>query len=393
MEEAPMELLSTAELKALAAEREWPCVSIYLPTSVVRNETEQNRIRFKNLLSRAEGQLTAAGIRSLDVKNLLDTAHKLLPDSLFWQYQGQGMAAFVSPSGFRYYRLPARFEELVVVGHRFHLKPLLRVASGNGLFFVLALSLHHARLLQCTRQSAREVQVPNMPESLEDAVLKYIATPESYRDVYAGAPAQARAKHVGVTHSHAPDESDVKQRVWEYCRDVDRALREPLRNQRAPLVLAGVDYVLTIFRDASTYKHIAEGAILGNPDDAKSEELQARAWEGVEPAFRAARTEAAELYGQLKGSKRASNDIKEVAPAAYSGRVYKLFVDLSKQQWGLFNPEMMHADLHQHRESKPGEEDLLDFAAVHTLMNDGEVYGVEADAVPGGGSVAAVFRY
>jgi len=54
---------------------------------------------------------------------------------------------------------------------------------------------------------------------------------------------------------------------------------------------------------------------------------------------------------------------------------------------------MMHADLHHHQESKPGEDDLIDFAAVHTLMNDGQVYAVEADAVPGGGSVAAVFRY
>jgi hypothetical protein len=388
-----MELLSATELKALAADREWPCISIYLPTLVARNETEQNRIRFKNLLGQAEEQLAGGGIRSLEAKKLLDPAHTLVPDSLFWQYQGQGMAAFISPTGFRYYRLPARFEELLVVGHRFHLKPLLRVLSGDGLFFVLALSLHHVRLLQCTRQSAGEVQVPNMPQSLEQAVLKYISTPESYRDVYAGAPSQVRAKHVGVSHSHAPDESDAKQRIWEYCRDVDRALREPLRNQRAPLVLAGVDYVLPIFRDAGTYKHIVEQPILGNPDDAKNEELRAQAGELVAPVVQQARADAADLYGQLKGSKRASNDIKEVVPAAYSGRVHKLFVDLSKQQWGLFNPEMMHADLHHHQESKPGEDDLLDFAAVHTLMNDGEVFAVEAEAVPGGGSVAAVLRY
>jgi len=101
----------------------------------------------------------------------------------------------------------------------------------------------------------------------------------------------------------------------------------------------------------------------------------------------------AEFYGQLKGTKRTSNDIREVAPAAYSGRAYKLLVDLSKRQWGMFNPEMMHVDLHHHEESKPGEDDLVDFAAVHTLMNDGGVFAVEGDAVPGGGSVAAVFRY
>jgi hypothetical protein len=46
-----------------------------------------------------------------------------------------------------------------------------------------------------------------------------------------------------------------------------------------------------------------------------------------------------------------------------------------------------------HREVKPGDEDLLDFAAVHTLLNDRTVYAVEPEKVPDDASLAAVFRY
>jgi hypothetical protein len=46
-----------------------------------------------------------------------------------------------------------------------------------------------------------------------------------------------------------------------------------------------------------------------------------------------------------------------------------------------------------HREVKPGDEDLLDFAAVHTLLNRGTVYAVELKKVPDEAPLAAVFRY
>lgn len=40
-----------------------------------------------------------------------------------------------------------------------------------------------------------------------------------------------------------------------------------------------------------------------------------------------------------------------------------------------------------------GRCELLDRAAVHTLSGRGHVYAVPAAEVPGGGDVAAIFRY
>ena len=44
-------------------------------------------------------------------------------------------------------------------------------------------------------------------------------------------------------------------------------------------------------------------------------------------------------------------------------------------------------------EPAPGDEDLLDLAAIQTILNGGTVYVVEPEQVPGQTLLAAVFRY
>jgi hypothetical protein len=68
-----------------------------------------------------------------------------------------------------------------------------------------------------------------------------------------------------------------------------------------------------------------------------------------------------------------------------------LFAALSRQRWGTFNPDANEVDLH--KEARPGDEDLLDFAAIHTVMGGGTVFAVKADEMPDSATLAAVLRY
>jgi len=77
--------------------------------------------------------------------------------------------------------------------------------------------------------------------------------------------------------------------------------------------------------------------------------------------------------------------------AAYEGRIDTLFVSVGLQRWGLFDPDTN--TVHLHPEPKPGDEDLLDFAAIQTFVNGGKVFAVEPEAVPDDRNVAAIFRY
>lgn len=77
--------------------------------------------------------------------------------------------------------------------------------------------------------------------------------------------------------------------------------------------------------------------------------------------------------------------------AAYYGRVEELFVAVGVQQWGTFNRDTNTIEIHQ--EAEVGDDDLLNSAAIQTILNGGTVYAVEPEKVPAEAPLAAVFRY
>jgi hypothetical protein len=66
-----MNLLSTEELKTLVEQAQGISVSLYMPTVRLGSETQQNPIRFKNLIRQAEEQLVSQGMRSTEAADLL----------------------------------------------------------------------------------------------------------------------------------------------------------------------------------------------------------------------------------------------------------------------------------------------------------------------------------
>ena len=383
-----MNTLSTDELKSLVEERTGPLVSISMPTEHAGVETRQNPIRFKKLLRDAEERLIAYGLRASEALRLVEPARKMLEDPLFWQHQADGLAVFISPKLFRHYQLPAKPEELVVVGERFHVKPILHMLTANRRFYILAISQNKVRLLSATQHGAQEVELKGAPESLADA-LKYDQTEKQvqFRTLTNTRPGKGDAVFYGL--GGATDLT--KEHILRYFHGVDGSLRKQLKDTRAPLVFAGVDFLFPMYKEVNTYPQLMADAITGNPDELGPDELHRRAWAIVQPVFDKDLVEAANYYRQLANTPRASHRISQVAPAAYQGRVDTLFVQMGVQAWGTYAPEV--GAVHEYDEPQPGSEDMLDFAAVHTLLHGGAVYAVERERMPNGSSIAAVFRF
>ena len=387
-----MQLIDKEELTTLVENSEGRCVSLFMPMTREPDKQDENRIRLKNLIKEARTRLTAqdANLRVADVQRLLQPAEELLENGRVWVDDGVGLAVFLAPNFTQSYTLPLDFEELVVVGKRFHIKPLLPLFSRNNRFYILALSQNEVRLFRATPYSIDEVELETLPTSMAE-VLRY-EDPEKQLQHHTSRKVSGATNQRGapVFHGHEVG-SEKKDAIRRYFREVDAGLQNLLANEEAPLVLAAVSYLIPIYRDANTYSHVLEKGIPGNPEEVKPEELQQRAWEVVQPLFAEAQSEAAERYRQLANSDQASNDVAEIVPAAYYGRVDTLFTSLNKQQWGTFNRETGEVTLHV--EPGPDDRDLLDVAAVRTFLNGGTVYAVDADEIPGGAILSALFRY
>jgi len=383
-----MDRLSRRDLKSLMEHAPGTCISLYMPTYRAGAETRQNPIRYKNLLRQVEDHLQAAPLQSDEVRTLLEPLRPLADDNDFWQHQSAGLALLRGPDMSRLYRLPLAFEELVVVGEHFHLKPLLPYLSDNGRFYVLALSQNDLRMAQCTRYHASEIVLDHMPRSLAEA-LRY-DDPERQLQYHTGTPGD-RGQRAAMYHGHGGRDDRAKDEILEYFRQVDRGLREILRDEQAPLVVAGVDYLHPLYREANTYPHLVETGITGNPEQWRIEALQEQAWPLVEPIFQKAQAEARAQYERYAGTGQASYDLASILPAAYEGRVETLFVAVGAQQWGRYDPATQQVQMDE--EAGASSEDLLNLVALQTLLNSGTVYAVEPDAIPAPSPVAAVFRY
>jgi hypothetical protein len=385
-----MNLFRNDELKYLAAITDEVCISIYMPAHRVGYEQQQDPLRLKNLLDETEKRLIEDGIRSPDARALLEASRELLLDRDFWQHQSNGLAVFIDSNETRTYRLPINFNELVFTGKQFHIKPLLPMLTGDGQFFVLAISQNSVRLLQGTRYTIETIDLGNIPTSMAEAL--WFEDPERQLQWHTSTQApQGMGERPAAYHGQGTVENDTKETILRYFQRVDRALADLLQNSNRPLVLAGVDFLLPIYQQANTYPFLVDEGIEGNPDDQSAKALHQRAWRVVEPIFREKQHDAVARYEELsgRGSSEASTEIKEVVNAAAYGRVETLFVASGVQHWGVYKEDsvVIHDQFHS------GDEDLLDLAATFTINNGGVVYVLPAERVPGDGDLAAIFRY
>lgn len=387
-----MSLLSVDELKILVEQPQELCISIYMPVTQ-GVDIQQNPIRFKNLLRETEEKLVEYGCEQKQARELLEPVQAEFEQDNFWEEQRKVLAIFAAPGFFRYYKSPIDFEELVVVSDAFHVKPLMPLVAGDGLFYILALSQDEVRLIECTRYSAREVEVKNLPHSLDEA-LQYDETAKEgqYRISTSKGGTNNSFTHAGSFHGQgSPDRDKRQEDILQYFHIIDRAVQEHLHGKKAPLVLAGVEYLFPIYREANTYQHLVAEGLTGNPKMLKAQDLQAEALPIVEPLFSQVQEEAIAQYRELAGVQKTSADLNETLSAAYFGRVDRLFVAMGVQKWGTFNPETGKAQVHS--EAEVGDEDLLNSAAIQTILNGGTVYAVPPEKVPEAAPIAAIFRY
>lgn len=376
-----MDLITTADLQRLSQGGEGPLTSIYLPMQRKGPETRQNPLVLKSALKQAGDELEDLQMRRPDIEAYLKPATSLLDDNPYWQHQEDGLALFLDREGMHGYRIPESFDELVVVGERFHLKPLLPVLSADQEFYVLALSHNQVRLLRGTRWQVSELELEDVPTSLAEALWYRDPEPRLHSHT------TSRGSTALTFHGHGLGEESSDEELRQFFRQVDGGVRSLITDPRAPVVLAGVGYLHPVYRSISDLE-VMEKGIEGNPDEIPAGKLHQMAWDIVSGRQADHLARAAEQIAAAD-EEYAAWTVEEIVSAAAQGRVEILFVPRRSQPWGRFDPETFAVT------TGDGEAavDLYDLAAVRTWSTGGDVFVVEPEDVPGEGEVAALLRY
>ena len=385
-----MPFIDRQDIEALAASSGETHISLYMPT--VRaggKETRQNPTRFKNLLKQAREELDARGVDRERAEQLLAPVEDYGRDPEVWKRQDLGLAVFSSPEVFRVIQVPFEVGEFAVVGPRFHLKPIIRLMLSDSDFYVLKLGLGGSTLYHGNRYGIRPVEVAGMPDGMEDA-LRYddFDTPHKTGQRM---PRQ-HGDQTTTMHGHATAEEKLNRDIDRYLRRLERAVSEYLDGSHEPLVLAGTDYLLPVYRSHNRYRALADEDVAVNPNSLDEGSLREAAWQRIEPRYRNRYREVAEQFNSFRGHGRTAEGVAELVPAAVQGRVQTMFVRTDTPVWGTMSDDQTTVDTHETRQ--PGDVDLVDLAATEALMRDAEVLPEpDEDALPAETTVAAILRY
>jgi len=387
-----MDVLTIKDLEELINKDNGVFISIYLPTYSSGVDIRQNPVRFKQLLREAEAKLYDKEWSKQEVESFLESATNLISDTKFWQNQSDGLAVFIYNEGIRYFRLPYEFKESIVVSDKLHVKPLLPLFKGNGQFNILALSKNDVRLFRCTKNSVKEVELEDAPDSVDDMQVDYDPNNPDIRRL-SNPQVTSALSYNTVTQAQGNENDFERNELTRYFRAIDESLMKMHSEEPIPLVLAGVEYLIPIYREKSNYPNIVDDFIRGNPELIDGNQLHAKAWEIIEPLFLKDQELAYEKYQQFSGqnNKLYLDKLEKILPAAFNGQVESLIVDNDKTKWGKFNQDNFTVELHD--EEKIGDEDLMEYASLLTLSRGGKVFAVDSQLVPDKKEMTAVLRY
>lgn len=383
-----MDLLTRTELEALSGPGGGDTqVSLFMPTHRFGGGVEADKLRWKNLVAEVEAVL-ADRMRRTEVEALLAPARALQNDQMDWLHMSDGLAMFLRSDSHHTYRVPVAVPTLASVGDRVVTGPLLRLLSSDDHFFLLALSQRDIRLMDGSRNTVAEIRLTDVPTNLKDVV-----TPQEPRSDTMGRPAASAGRGgPAVFYGHGAGEPHLKKdEVVRFLRAVSAGLHEVLSGQTAPMVLVGLEHLVSAYREVNSYPHLIADAVIHNADQLASEELHQLAWPVIDQLLTAERAQVIERFAELHGTGRVSGDLETVAQAAAEGRVETLFVRADPWCWErVAGDSLAVAQLGVDEQFAACEQ--VDAAAVATLGAGGHVYTTFGPPVADS-EVAAIFRY
>jgi len=371
-------VLSREAFTSLAAFRHPDCISIYIPFR--RDDpVENNKIagaRIMDTLEAAERLLDGRMSRDA-IKEMMIPAYGLLETNDLSDNQPEALALFIAPGFFSYIRMQIPITEEMIVENSFYVTPLLPVLIRSEYFFLLVISKKQVRLFRGDAFSMHHVPVAGLPNGVSGMVTDDNDENLSARDestTYAGGKGQTK-KDISV--------------FFEAADDV--LFKNVLHEHNVPLLLAGVEYLIPLYKSVCDYPFIWQESLTGSFEHENIESLYRAAMPLMKPHFTEKQEKALVAYGNLLTQGLSTPEFSEIIPAAYYGRIASLLVKKDSHQWGYFDEK--NNKLEMHSQQKENSEDLVDNAVIRVLLSGGDVFLLSEEEMPMEKPLCAVFRY
>jgi hypothetical protein len=385
-----MKIFDKSQFVELSKKSGFPFISIYTPTSRLSTTAyKDDKTHLKNQLQEIEDRLKAEkGFDWKEAEGILAPAYALLDDDEFWMYNSDMLAIFLYGGKMTYFQMPLEISQPQhFIGSKAMLLPMIPELSDDGHYYLLLLNLDNIYLYEATRNTIREID----DEPFAASFVQEELSGDREKNL------QARTGGSGGSQFHGQSEGadeERKKRILKFFQKVNNNLVPILNRNRLPLYLAGVEYLIPIYREANDYGYLKEEHITGAFNHNDMLVLHAKSWEIAAPYFEQEKLERKDSFGlYLSRGLAIHNDKLKLIKAALTGGVDTLLVDSDHHHlWGEYDQNTHTIQVSESQE--PGMHCLIDEAAAKVIEYGGKVYLTTADMMPAESSaIAGLLRY
>ncbi len=387
-----MKIFDKNRLVELSQRSDALCLSIFIPTTRVSTDGyKQDKIHLKNQLAEAEKSLASKyDLSQEEIAKLLQPARALLDDQDFWKHNSDLLACYLCGGDMEIFQLPISMQESShFISHKPFTLPLLPELADNGHYYLLLLNLDRIHLYEATRNVIQEVLLDP-----EEVAVSFTAEEEQFEN-QKHLQGQGSVGHGGTMyHSHGEGTDEEKKvTILQYFHRMTNMLEPILHKNPLPLYLAGVDYLIPLYREANKYPELMSAYVSGGFSSKDVDLLHEKSWELASSHFVQERKRLLESFDQRRSENTALADsVEAVLKACFTGAVDTLFVSEDHQHlWGRYDADK-HAIIYD-EDPKNGNHCLIDAAVSAVIRSKGKVFVTDGETTPGKRGVAALVRY
>lgn len=381
------------DFERLSKIHEPQCLSIYIPThrgAEGGEGIETDKLQLKNQLKEAEKQLSIFELKDSEIKKYLKPLRNLLNQEKLWKHLSDSLIIFYDGDKLEHHTLPLKMEATTYVNEHYYLKPIAEWIDRNQPYYILSLSLDAVNLYEADQTSLYKVKVSDLiPKSMKDVVGYDYEEKHLQRRSEQGESGDAD----GIYHGQGMSNDNVKkEEASKFFQQIDKGLKSVLHPEQM-LVLSGVEYLVSMYREICSHQNIHESAIHSSPSEISLDELHDQTAKLIDQKMNERQNSIIASFEGFVSESKADSSLDKIIPAAIAGRVDTLFILKNKEVWGKYNKRTHQIDIDEVR--KVSDSELLNMAAVKVINQDGKVILMdsEEDLPAKKGSANAIFRY
>jgi hypothetical protein len=274
-----IQLPTNPEIKTLKAFKEPNSLSIYAPYIAPNSSDNPNRTQLKNFLKEARQQLQTKGLDKRQIDTLLEPANKLLDSHEFRMNYKHSLAVFIGHKFFRYFHLPSKgIKSSLIIGKGFSIQPIAELVDKSPSYLVLLISHNGARLLKGNRYSIELIKDLPTPMKQDLRIDEY---PKGFQP-HKVAPV-IEGKGSNRFHGQYNETQVDKDMLVKYFRHIDTKIQKIIAKENIPLIIAGVDYLLPLYRQVNKYPYLLANEIKGNLEHTPLDSIRKKAYKLLRP--------------------------------------------------------------------------------------------------------------